>query len=166
MELYIYEDYRELFPESCGRELTDLLIIETMKNYGVDDVSIMRTEKGKPYMENKENCRLHFSVSHSGRYFVCLVDEFPVGVDVQQQRRMKYEKISRRYFTAEERKFVDKNGENGFLVIWTRKEAYSKLTGRGLEEIIKGTDVLARTDVEFTDIQLEKGVYCSCCRMI
>lgn len=166
MELYIYEDYTEIFPEIRGRKLTDILIRKILEEYGVSDQAVLRTEKGKPYLASEERDNLYFSVSHSGRYFVCLVDSVPVGVDVQIQRKSGGEKISRRYFTPAEKKYVDENGEEGFLIIWTRKEAYSKFTGKGIEEIIKGTDVLERSDVEFTDIQLEKGVFCSCCRMI
>ena len=72
------------------------------------------------------------------------------------------EKISRRYFTAREQRFVQEAGADGFFRLWARKEAYSKYTGLGLEEIMKGTEVLGRDDVEFFDFQLEKGIYCSC----
>ena len=47
--------------------------------------------------------------------------------------------------------------------VYKRQEAYCKYTGRGMEEILKGTPVLGRGDVKFVDFQLEKGVYCSCC---
>lgn len=170
MELYIYEDYKDMFPEAGGRELTDMLIIHTLKEMGIRVDKVLRTEKGKPYVQ-RADCAfraqwegdVYISVSHSGAYFACLVSREPVGVDIQQHRRVKALKISRRYFTREETRYIEKNGEEGFFFIWARKEAYCKYTGRGMEEILKGTPVLGRGDVKFVDFQLEKGVYCSCC---
>ncbi len=165
MELYIYEDYRVMFPESSGRHLTDILIKDALRAYGIKDCKIMRTDKGKPYVEKSESSfQTHISVSHSGPYFVCLISSDPVGVDVQEERHVNARKIGCRYFTCREREIIDRRGNDGFFFIWARKEAYSKYTGLGMEEIFKGTPVIDREDVEFVDFQLEKGVYCSCCR--
>ncbi len=167
MELYIYEDYKDIFPELTGRELTDELIRETLVMYGAGPCSISRTEKGKPYVETAgAGGEVHLSVSHSGPYFLCLIADRPVGVDVQQARNTGTDRISRRYFTGEEREYIERHGEDGFFRLWTRKEAYSKYTGLGLQEILKGTQIINRDDVEFFDFQLEKGIYCSCCMKI
>ena len=167
MELYIYEDYKEVLPGIDGRALTDMLIIKSLEESGISADKVLRTDKGKPYVSVQNfDEDIYISVSHSGRYFVCVVSRVPVGVDIQQQRKVKADNISRRYFTSDEIRYIDKTGEDGFFFIWTRKEAYCKYTGRGLEEIIKGTQVIGRKDVEFIDFQLEKGMYCSCCMMI
>ena len=159
MKVYLFEHYQEAFPGLRGRELTEFLIREVMKGYDICDAEILRTSKGKPYLKEGP----FFSVSHSGGCFACLVDERPVGIDIQQRRSVKAREIGKRYFTAEEREYLAESGDSGFFFLWTRKEAYSKYTGRGLEEILKGTSVLNRRDVEFVDFQLEKGLYCSCC---
>ncbi|NLD20558.1 MAG: 4'-phosphopantetheinyl transferase superfamily protein [Clostridiales bacterium] len=181
MELYVFENYRELVPELRGSPLTDRRIKEALKEYGVSDAEVFRTKKGKPYVKTGNDrrsekvaetgivqggvnaCSLCISVSHSGSYFVCLIDETPVGVDVQQERNAKADKIGRRYFTDQEVEYMNKEGDAGFFVLWTRKEAYSKYTGNGMEDILKGTSVIDREDVDFFDFQLEKGIYCSCC---
>lgn len=160
MELYIFENYKTHFPDLTGQQLTDHLIMKALAEYGTPADTICRTEKGKPYV----NEDIFFSVSHSGGYFVCLVSDRPVGVDIQKERYADMKKISRRYFTHEECTYADEAGRDGFFLLWTRKEAYCKYTGRGLEEILKGTPVINREDVEFFDFQLEKGLYCSCCR--
>ena len=159
MKLYFFENYKELFPDLTGQCLTDRLIIRALEEYGTSACRIHRTDRGKPYVDED----VHLSVSHSGEHFVCLISEKPVGVDIQKARRADMTKISRRYFTREECDYADEAGSEGFFLLWTRKEAYCKYTGRGLEEILKGTSVLNREDVEFFDFQLEKGLYCSCC---
>ena len=171
MELYLIEDYRDSFPGVSGSELTDMLIAEALYQYGYDGCEektpgILRTEKGKPYTDvTRDGRQVHFSVSHSGSCFVCLLGEVPVGIDIQQERNANIEKLSRRYFTQEEQDQVREHGADGFFRLWTRKEAYAKLTGLGLEEIMRKTPVLDRKDVEFTDFKLSGGMYCSCCIM-
>ncbi len=173
MELYVIENYREVYPQRKGSPLTDALIEDCLCEAGFGDVEIMRTDKGKPYVKGKRNMwessgekqAVHISVSHSGVYFVCAVADCPIGVDIQERRRANAEGISRRYFSEREQEYVKTFGEKGFFTIWTRKEAYSKITGLGLEELMKGTEVLDRDDIAFVDFQLEDGIYCSCCIM-
>lgn len=159
MELYIIENYKEYFPDLKGRMLTDELIKECLDDYGVQTSQVLRTEKGKPYIEDN----IHLSVSHSGTYFVCVISELPVGIDIQEKRKSNIYKIAERYFTDKEREHIEEYGEEGFFMLWCRKEAYSKFTGNGIAEMMKGTDVLERDDVDFTDFLLEDGVYCSYC---
>lgn len=171
MELYIIEKYNERYPELKGSSLTDALIRDCLEEYGVQDPQVLRTPKGKPYAElctmpeaeKEKSSDVHLSVSHSGDYFLCIIADRPVGIDVQERKGSNAAKIADRYFSDREKEYVKENGENGFFTIWTRKEAYSKLTGDGLAEIIRGTDVLDRDDVVFTDFQLEDGVWCSYC---
>ena len=171
MELYVIEDYRNSFTELTGSELTDQLIIESLLQYGFDGneetvPEICRTSKGKPYTDvTRDGEQVHLSVSHSGDCFVCLLSDKPVGVDIQQERSANIEKLSRRYFTQEEQEYVREHGSDGFFRLWTRKEAYAKLTGLGIEEIMRKTAVLGRKDVEFTDFRLYENMYCSCCIM-
>ena len=160
MEIYIIEKYKERYPQMKGSELTDALIKDCLEEYGVQDPQTLRTTKGKPYVEL---CDTYLSVSHSGEYFLCIIAERPVGIDVQERKNSNSDKIAERYFTEREKSFIRDNGENGFFTVWTRKEAYSKLTGEGIADIIRGTEVIGREDVVFTDFQLEDGVWCSYC---
>lgn len=160
MEIYIIEKYKERYPQMKGSELTDMLIKDCLEEYGAQDFKILRTPKGKPYVEL---CDTYLSISHSGEYFLCIIADRPVGIDVQERKSSNSDKIAERYFTEREKSFIRDNGENGFFTVWTRKEAYSKLTGEGIAEIIRGTEVIGREDVVFTDFQLEDGVWCSYC---
>lgn len=172
MEIYIIEDYKEKYKELKGRELTDKLIKYCLEEYGVLNPEILRTSKGKPYVETHSGfsaeCPLqkgevHFSVSHSGNYFLCVIADKNVGVDIQNRRKANLSKIAERYFTEEEIRLIEDSGDDAFFYIWARKEAYSKYTGKGLQELIQGTPVLERNDVEFVDFQIEEDMWCSCC---
>ena len=95
-----------------------------------EQVPLQRDEEGKPYVEGAP---VHCSVSHSGSYVVCAVDERPVGVDVEVVRGAE-EKLMRRVCTEEELAYVrpyDDGGYERFWEIWTAKEALFKLTGKG-----------------------------------
>lgn len=161
MELYIFEKYHELYPEVKGKALTDKLIQCALEEYGVCDGVIERTDDGKPYVSNHQD--LYISVSHSGGVLACLVGDAPLGVDIQETRKVRAGSIAKRYFTQEERVYMEDNGESGFFMLWTRKEAYAKYIGTGLKEIIAGTTVLGRDDVEFHDFRLGNGIYGSWC---
>lgn len=159
MKLYYFENFKEMYPELTGYELTDQLIIDSLNEYGVEATCVKRTENGKPYVDGD----VHFSVSHSGDHFVCLVCDENVGVDIQIKKHANIDKLSRRYFSPDEIQYVDECGEDGFFKLWARKEAYCKFTGNGLKDILAKAQVLDRDDIEFVDFELEEGLYCSCC---
>ena len=175
MEIRIYEDYREMYPDLKGRELTDQLLSHALAEAGMPELKILRTEKGKPYVQSadgadgsgKTNGRrrpdIYISASHSKNLFACLIGDRPLGIDLQHGRKLTPDKIAGRYFAEEEAELVKRLGAKEFFRLWTRKEAFSKYTGRGLEDVMAGIPVLHRTDVDFLDFQWEKDVYCSCC---
>ena len=76
MEIRIYEDYREMFPDRKGRELTDRLLSHALADAGLPDLEILRTDKGKPYV-NSTN--IYISASHSKNLFACLIGDRPLG---------------------------------------------------------------------------------------
>ena len=77
--------------------------------------------------------------------------------------------MARRYFTAEEISYLEESGEDAaaleerFFRLWTRKEAYAKLTGEGLTAVLEGAPVTGRDDLVFTDMNFGDGLYgCIC----
>lgn len=92
---------------------------------------------GRPEIEGLP---LDFSLSHSGSYVLCAVSEQPVGADIQQLRDTDSRKLAQRFFPESECEKLEKCRESGrqqlFFEMWTRKEAYGKLTGEGVVPVL------------------------------
>jgi 4'-phosphopantetheinyl transferase len=79
--------------------------------------------------------RLHFNISHSGRHVVCALSGSQVGIDVELIKPIQLS-VADRFFSADERAKIysapaqDRLGL--FYGIWTRKESFVKMTGKGL----------------------------------
>jgi len=103
------------------------------------ELPIAKGEKGKPFFaglqgpEGAGKPEVHYSVSHSGDFWGCLMAGEPVGFDMEVVReRVNYDKIAKRYFAEEECKLVLSSGLEAFFDVWVRKEAYVKYLGTGL----------------------------------
>lgn len=86
-------------------------------------------ENGKPYIEGGA----FFSLAHSGKYAVCAVSDFAVGVDIEGARKNSL-RLARRFFTRSEYERIAASGEPDelFCRLWVIKESYIKATGKGL----------------------------------
>ena len=93
-----------------------------------EEIVIKKEVLGKPYAENLP---IHFNISHSGSYAVCVTHASPVGVDIQAVGKVR-SLVLRRSFSAEEREYVlaspDAQAER-FTRLWCMKEAWTKRLG-------------------------------------
>ena len=53
-------------------------------------------QKKKPRFQNAES--IHFSISHSGDWWSCAVSTEEVGLDIQQERHCRAERLARRFY--------------------------------------------------------------------
>ena len=88
-----------------------------------------------PETQNAES--IHFSISHSGDWWSCAVSTEEVGLDIQQERHCRAERLARRFYHPLEVAWLEKNGYSHFCKLWAYKESYVKYTGVGL---IRGMD--------------------------
>lgn len=106
---------------------------------GIDEEQIIfsRTENGKPFAKN---AKPFFSISHSKDYVVCAVDDYEIGVDIEQIRQVKA-RITNISCTERDKKYIFGNAEadsltpemlTRFFEVWTAKEAYFKYVGSGI----------------------------------
>lgn len=104
------------------------------------------------YDRNKpmaDNCFV--SISHSGDMVAVCTSENPIGIDIELiDEKRNLEKLSKRVFCGKELEtFKNNPTPEQFYEIWTRKEAYSKIEGQGVNEIMKGFDIFDLQDYDF-----------------
>lgn len=114
-----------------GRKLSlmaGLLLERALKEAGINEYEIEYRENSKPYLKGRDD--IYFNLSHSKEMAICVLSPYEVGCDIEAIGEAR-EKIARRYFTQEEQEFVFSK-ENGFFRMWTLKESFLKVTGKGL----------------------------------
>ncbi|MCD7730704.1 MAG: 4'-phosphopantetheinyl transferase superfamily protein [Oscillospiraceae bacterium] len=126
------EENRRKFEHEAGMEL---LRRAMWREYGISELpEICFGEYGKPYFKD---LRVDFSIAHCDGLAVCIVSRKAVGIDCEILGRASM-KAANRYFTQEEKDALrNLQGEERqflFTELWTSKEAYGKLVGRGLSE--------------------------------
>lgn len=140
MHIYIFRNDIKMNSDDRVRMLlldyakdTDMFLTEA----SLTDVCIQRNPKGKPFFTGGIFNNVHFSVSHSGRYWGCAFEQFPIGFDLEdckgrQRPFLQYNNMAKRFFCRKEYEYVLKNGKQAFYSLWVRKEAYAKYTGQGI----------------------------------
>lgn len=133
---------RSLLGEALARMLLSSL---TGKPAGM--LPLGRTEKGKPVLMDQNE--LHYNISHSGDWVVVAISNHEVGIDVEKIRDPDY-RIAERFFSPLE--LGELNGLSGearknyFFDLWTLKESYLKLLGKGLTQSLGSFTMTRRND--------------------
>ncbi|MEZ5082177.1 MAG: 4'-phosphopantetheinyl transferase superfamily protein [Bacteroidales bacterium] len=98
------------------------------------DIEIKKTENGTPYLQ-EIHPDIFFNLSHSGDWVVAALSEREIGLDVEKIKKPSY-RIAERYFSTSEldalNSLKDQDKANYFYDLWTLKESYLKLLGKGL----------------------------------
>ena len=106
-----------------------------------DEILLSYNPLNKPYLTNDKH-KLQFNFTDTnldnqchGLFVFCKAKH--IGVDIESlQRKANFSAISAQRFTAGEQNYVtDQNGQidrQRCLAIWTRKEAYGKAIGKGI----------------------------------
>jgi len=101
---------------------------------------IERNEHKKPRFV--DDIGVDFSVSHSGKYWVCAVSRQEVGIDIQNSAVKFKKNIAKRFFHKNEYEYLEKNDYVDFFSIWTAKESYVKYTGQGIDNYFSDFSVV------------------------
>lgn len=147
-------------PESI-RQLTVSQILS--KLHETVEAEYTYGEKGKPYFKEEP---IYFSLSHSGDYVFGVFSEREIGADIQYGKPDYSERIVSRFFTEKEQKLwqgcSDKEARRRlFYKLWTRKEAYGKLTGDG---IVAGLQTDEPNDILWEDYEVLENYWIAICR--
>ncbi len=125
------------FPKGKMQSLgVGLLLQMACRDAGFEgaDNHIAYGENGKPYLADFPE--VHFNLSHSGERVMCVISPFEVGCDVEIIKGDRG-KLAERFFKPEESAWIKhfetlETQSEAFYRLWTLKECYMKVTGRGL----------------------------------
>jgi len=139
---YVSEEKRERinrfyrFDDAQRTLLGDVLARYAIcKRLGISnrDLHFSANRYGKPILLEPNG--IHFNISHSGNWVVCAVDDAAVGTDVELIKPIDF-KIAENFFAEEEYISLISQPEEMrmkyFYKIWTLKESYIKMEGKGL----------------------------------
>lgn len=134
---------RYRMPDDRKRSLAAGLIIRKILNEnGLSEDSLKYSENGKPLADN-----LFFNISHAGDYVVGVSSDREVGCDIEKIVDAPLE-VTDRFFHLKEAEYIksaeDKN--RAFFTLWTLKESYMKMTGRGMSLPLDSFEVVPTAD--------------------
>ncbi len=133
---YIAEDVRERFLTSRGLLRA---IISFYTGRDPSEIQFAVSPHGKPNLCFPGQTGMEFSVSHSsGIILFAFTKGLPVGIDVETMRQeLEHNMISSKYFSQLENQSIldlpQSLQKHAFFNCWTRKEAYLKGLGVGLQ---------------------------------
>lgn len=137
-----------------------LLLDHALAAYGLRErgVEYEIGKWGKPVL--RCHPEIHFSLSHSGDYAICSIGDHPVGNDIEYIRQGRL-KVADRFFAEEEQEWlyaVEDEAERTrrMFRIWTMKESFLKVTGRGMS--LPLSDFAVHVDEESQRIRVRHKV--------
>ena len=98
---------------------------------------IALTERGKPYFPESE---WHFSISHTKNFVFCALSRHNIGRDAEEKGRKVTPAMLEKFTSDREKMRLGDDPQDAFLRLWVLKEAFAKLTGRGMGNWLKNTD--------------------------
>ena len=133
------------------RSLAAAIALNTaLKEYGLEERTMEYDvgKQGKPYF--RYNPDIHFSLSHSGDYAICSIGSHETGNDIELIKSGR-ERVAKRFFATEELDWIyetqdPRERDNRIFRIWTMKESFLKVTGRGMSLPLKNFAVMLSDD--------------------
>lgn len=148
---------RYRMPDDRKRSLGAGIIIKTiLKENGLSESEIRYSENEKPAADG-----VFFNVSHAGDYVVGVSCGCEVGCDIEKIRKAPFE-VARRHFCAAESEYINsaKDKDKAFFTLWTLKESYLKMTGRGLSLPLDSFEVVpTENGFVLADASMQQGYF-------
>lgn len=147
---------RYLMPEDRKRSLGAGIIIKKILNEnGFSENCLKYSENEKPVVDN-----LFFNISHAGDYVVGVLSDCEVGCDIEKNENAPLE-IADHFFYSKEAEYIraaaDKN--KAFFTLWTLKESYMKMTGKGMSLSLDAFEVVPAEEGFILGKSIEKPCF-------
>lgn len=157
--IYIEELTEKISPD-IQTELGRRLLRKGLEfEYGISELpEIYLGEFGKPFF--KSYPEIFFNISHCEKGVVCGISNRPIGIDIESIK--PFDKDLAEYISTNSefiRILKSPDPAIAFTVLWTEKESYCKLTGKGLNTRKEIQDSLINNNSLFLTTINEAGGY-------
>ncbi len=135
--------------EQCLRRNTPQTALEALRGKRPIEAVYRYGSEGKPYFQE---IPLYFSLSHSGDAVFLAMSQREVGADIQTVTKADWESLAKRFYGKQDLEWMGSCGDPSvsekdncpenldaqekFYRLWTKKEAYGKLTGEGVSKYL------------------------------
>jgi 4'-phosphopantetheinyl transferase len=142
---------RYLSTEDANKFIRSRMLLRSILSFYLErdpkDLQIVYTAQGKPILSYEDAHDIQFNLSHSADLVVIAVTrDIALGVDIEAMSRPQDDiELAREFFSPQEFNTLQNLSEphkmEAFLNCWTRKEAYFKATGTGIDESLQEIEV-------------------------
>lgn len=145
-----------------------LLLKNGLKDvYGIDSNPVFDyVRHDKPIL--KDYPHIHFNLSHCKRGVLCVIDDQPIGCDIEEIEESLDLNLCHFCYNDEEVANITSSATPciEFTKLWTKKEAVLKLTGEGINDNLPSlfTPALTNSIIMDTHVCQDKGFVYSICR--
>ena len=133
----------------------ELLLSELLSKHGIDykDINYQINEYGKPYIDE-----LYFNISHKNDYVITVINEKEIGVDIEEIKSTPINTINQ-FATNKEKEYIlsSDNKIKSLFQIYTLKEAYFKMKGTNLNNILDVEFIIDNNTIHCSDNTVEVG---------
>ena len=150
----------------CSAYAFLLLRYVLKKEFGISGIpKLIYNEYGKPFL--KEHPEVYFNLSHAKQFAVCAVSDLPIGVDIQDVRKLNYN-TAHKYLTESELQNISAFKDNDVLNeelcrLWCIKESIGKCKGKGFGEGFTSLSAEEFINSGYVRYTKKKGYYISVC---
>lgn len=130
----------------------------------IKQICIKKSSYGKPFLKDYDD--FYFNISHSGDHIVCVVSDSAVGIDIELLGK-ECDSGVMKFLAEEEQQYLKTIPERDkcktFFDIWTKKESYVKMVGRGLSISMHSFSVFAQTNCVYHRVLNDANVIGNVC---
>ena len=133
----------------------ELLLSELLSKHGIDykDINYQINKYGKPYIDE-----LYFNISHKNEYVITVINDKKIGVDIEEIKSTPINTINQ-FATNKEKEYIlsSDNKIKSLFQIYTLKEAYFKMKGTNLNNILDVEFIIDNNTIYCSDNTVEVG---------
>ncbi len=149
-----YKNYDTKVRSIVGEILLKNLLSKSNISYNSLDYYI--NEYGKPYLKN---INIFFNISHSFDYVITAISNNEIGIDIEKIRKTPLNIINQ-FATEKEKAYIlstNNNIEERIFKIYTLKEAYFKMLGTNLNNILEVEFIIKNNNIYCNDEKVKMG---------